>query len=298
MSSCQELGGARRHVGHEEGPRRLGGALQRQGELLLVDRAQQRLRRGRVELHQVVEGEHQRLDALGAFAVRLLERGEEARLGLAVEGVEDLGDQLVRVAPLRLVEVRHELDAQGLLDPLEHVLLHALHAQHAVDDVEREILGQDRQHAGRLLLPDLGEHHRDGLRVFVLQVVGEHVVVHVGELLPHVAARRPADLLHDLDDTLGRQIGLQQPLGVVEIAHHGARGRHLADEFEHEHLDRVGFERAEMRHGDRDRRGSRRHRGLSRPARRTSRRAAASAWRRARDPSGCGSCPRTSCSGP
>ena len=103
-----------------------------------------------------------------------------------------------------------------------------------VDDVERELLGQDREHARGMLRADLREHDRDGLRVFVLEVVREHLLLHVGELLPHVAAGRPADLLHDAGDALGRQVLLQQPLGRVEVAEQRAGGRQPADEFEHQ----------------------------------------------------------------
>ena len=88
-------------------------------------------------LHQVVEGEHQRLDALGGLAVVLFQRGHEARLGLAVEIVEDFRHHLVGVAAAGLRQARHEFGAQRLLDALQHLLLHRLHLQHAVDDVER-----------------------------------------------------------------------------------------------------------------------------------------------------------------
>ena len=94
-------------------------------------------------------------------------------------------------------QVRHELGAQGLLDLVEDLALHRLHAQHAHHAFQREVLGQRRQHARGVLGLDLGQHHRDGLRVFVLQVVGEHRLVHVAELVPHGAAGRTADLLHD-----------------------------------------------------------------------------------------------------
>ena len=203
----QHLGGARRHVGQEELAHRLGGALERDGELVLFDVAHQRLRRSGVELGQIVEGEHQGLDALGAFAIVLLERGQEPRLGLPVEIVEDLGHHFVRVAPAGLRQVRHEFGAQRLLDALQDFLLHRLHAQHAVDHIEREIFRQDGEHARGVFRADLRQHHGDGLRIFVLQIVGEHLLLHVGELLPHVAAGRPADFLHDVADPLGRQIG-------------------------------------------------------------------------------------------
>src|SRR5215510_7051623 len=202
-------GGARRHVAQEELAHRLGRSLQRDRELVLVDVAHQCLRRAGIELHQIVEGEHQVLDALGGLPVLLLERRHEARLGLAIEGIEDLRHLLMGVAPTGLREARHELGAQRLLDPLDDLLLDRLHPQHAADDVEREFARQDGEDAGGMLGPDLAEHHREGLRVLVLQIVSEDVLLDVGELLPHVSAGRSADLLHDAANPLGRQVLLQ-----------------------------------------------------------------------------------------
>src|SRR4249919_1104268 len=48
-----------------------------------------------VEPHQVVEGEHQRLDALSGLAVGLFQRGHEPGFGLAIEVVEDFRHHLV-----------------------------------------------------------------------------------------------------------------------------------------------------------------------------------------------------------
>ena len=89
-----------------------------------------------------------------------------------------------------------------------------------------EILGQRGEHARRVLGPDLREHHRDGLRVFVLQIVGEHRLVHVAELVPHGAAGRAADLLHQAVDLFLRQNGGEHALGLFERAHDRARARH------------------------------------------------------------------------
>ncbi len=98
----------------------------------------------------------------------------------------------------------------------------------------------------------LRQHHRDGLRVFVLEIVGENLFLHVGELFPHVAAGGAADLVHDAVDALRRQVLLQQALGGVEIAHQRARGRHARDEFEQHVLDRVDLDGAERRHFQRE----------------------------------------------
>ena len=99
-------------------------ALERQRQLVLLDMAQQRLDRTGIELAQILEGEHQGLDAFGAVAAAFFQRGDEAAFGLAVEIVEDFGHLLVRVALGGAREVGHELDAQGLLDLVENVLLH------------------------------------------------------------------------------------------------------------------------------------------------------------------------------
>jgi hypothetical protein len=93
--------------------------------------------------------------------------------------------------------------------------------------------------------PDLGKHDGNRLRVLVLEVVREHLFLHVGELLPHVAAGGTADLVHDRADPLGRQILLQQAFGGLVAAHERARGRHAGDEFKQEIFDDVGFDRAD-----------------------------------------------------
>ena len=131
-------------------------------------------------------------------AAAFFQRGQEAAFGLAVEIVEDFGHVLMGVALGGAREVRHEFDAQRLFDLVENVLLHAFHAQHALHDFEREFFRQRAQHAGGMFRLDLGQHDGDGLRIFVLQVVGQNGFVHVGELVPHGAAGRTADFLHDL----------------------------------------------------------------------------------------------------
>jgi hypothetical protein len=162
-----------------------------------------------VELGQIVEREHQSLDAFGALAVFLFERGDEAGFRLPVEIIEDLRHHLVSVAAARLRQVGHELGAQRLLDPLQDFFLHRLHAQHAVDHVERQFLRENGEHARGVLRADLRQHHGDGLRIFVLEIVGEHLFLDVGELLPHVAAGGAANFFHDVADPLGWQVLMQ-----------------------------------------------------------------------------------------
>ena len=104
---------------------------------------------------------------------------------------------LVAVALGGARQVGHEFGAQGLLDLVEDFALHGSMRSMRLTHFQGEVLGQGRQHAGGVLRLDLGQHHRDGLRVFVLQIVGEHVFVHVAELVPHGATGRTADFLHD-----------------------------------------------------------------------------------------------------
>ena len=85
------------------------------------------------------------------FAVFLFQRGDEPGFGLPVEAVEDFRHHLVGVAAAGLRQVRHEFEPQCLLNALDHFLLHRFHLQHAVDDVERHVFGQDRQHARGVL---------------------------------------------------------------------------------------------------------------------------------------------------
>ena len=86
---------------------------------------------------------------------------------------------------------------------------------------------------------DLRQHDGDGLRVFVLQIVGQHLLIHVGQLVPHGAAGRTADLLHDgVDLVLAHDLG-QQALGAVEGTDQRAGGGNLFGEFDEQSFDQV-----------------------------------------------------------
>ena len=182
------------------------------------------------------------------FAAALFQRGEEAVLGLAVEIVEDLRHHFMGVALRGARQIRHEFDAQGLFDLVENVLLHRFHAQHALHHFEGELLRQGAEHAGGVLGLDLGQHHRDGLRIFVLQIVGENGFVHVGELVPHGAAGRTADFLHDHADLVGLDEALEQPLGGFVGAHQRAGRGDLRHELDQELFDQARADRAEVGH--------------------------------------------------
>ena len=148
--------------------------------------------------------------------------GEEARLGLTVEGVEDLGHELVRVAPARLRDRGHELGAQRLLDVFERFLLHRLHAQHAVDDVDREVVREDREHARGMVGAQARQDDGDGLRVFAAQVVRQDLGLDMRQPLPHAPAGGALDVRHDRGDLLaGKDLG-EKLLGAVETAGDGA----------------------------------------------------------------------------
>jgi hypothetical protein len=116
-----------------------------------------------IELGQVLEGEHERPDAIGGFLVALLQQLQEAGLGRAVEQIENLGHDLVIVAAVAAREVGHELRAQGALDVAQHVFLHELHAQHAHDRLDRRLLGQAGQDPRGVLGADARQDQSDGL---------------------------------------------------------------------------------------------------------------------------------------
>ncbi len=111
------------------------------------------------------------------------------------------------------------------------------HLQHAVDAVERQVFRQDGEHARGVFGPQFRQHDRDGLRIFVLEIVREHFFLNVGELFPHVAAGGAADFFHDAADAFLRQILLEQAFGGVVVAEQRARRRHAADEFQQQLLD-------------------------------------------------------------
>ena len=95
-------------------------------------------------------------------------------------------------------QVRHEFAAQGALDIVDYFFLYRFHPQHAVDDFQGKCLWEGRQHAGRVIWADLGDDDRNRLRIFVLEIVGEDMLVHISELVPHRSSGRAAQLFHDL----------------------------------------------------------------------------------------------------
>ncbi len=149
-------------------------------------------------------------------------------------------------------QIGHEFRAQRLLHALDDFLLDSFHLQHAIDAVERKVFRKNREHARGVFGAQFRENDRDCLRVFVLEIVRQHLFLDVRELLPHVAACGTADLVHDAADALGGEVLLEQPFGSVVVAEQCTGGRHAADEFEQELLDGISFDRAERRHHDGD----------------------------------------------
>jgi hypothetical protein len=175
------------------------------------------------------------------------------RISVCAEAASSLiRHYLVRVAAARLRNVGHEFGAQRLFDALDDFLLHRFHLQHAVDAVERHFFGQNSENARGVLRAQLGEHYGHRLRVFVLEIVRQHLFLHVGELFPHVAAGGAADFVHDAGDAILRQELPEQALGRVVIAEQRAGGRQTADEFKQKLFDLFGIDGAERGHDDGD----------------------------------------------
>ena len=151
-----------------------------------------------------------------------------------------------------MAQRRHEFGAQGGLDLFEDFLLHRVEVEHALDHIHRELLGQRGEHLAGVVGGDLGEHHRDGLRVFVLEVGGEDVLLHVGELLPHVAAGGSADFFHDRIDAIGRKEAQQKALRRFGIAGDGAFRADGGDELGKQRVEHLLGDRAHAHHGARE----------------------------------------------
>jgi hypothetical protein len=162
---------------------------------------------------------------------------------------EDLGHDLVVVAAMGARQVRHELRAQGLLDIVKDVLLHHLHAQHPHQRLDRGLLGQARQHPGGVLGADLGQDDRDGLRVLVLEVRGEHVLIDVAELVPDRTSGRTADVLHDRGHLARLEELAEQALGGLIAADQAAGAAEAQGEVAEQGLDHLAGDNAEARHG-------------------------------------------------
>src|SRR5690606_35729156 len=93
------------------------------------------------------------------------------------------------------------------------------------------------------------QDHSNGLGIFVLEIGREHVGLHVGKLLPHVAAGRPTDFLHDGIDLVLAEEAQQQALGGVGIARQRPVGRNGGDELDHQVVEHFLGDRAQAHHG-------------------------------------------------
>jgi hypothetical protein len=162
--------------------------------------------------------------------------------------VEDFGHHLVRVDTAGLGQVRHEFGAQGLFDAFQDVLLDGFHVQHAHDDFHGEAFRQQGENAAGMVFLDLGQDHGDGLRVFVLEVVGEHLFVHVAELVPHGAAGGAADFFHDHGDAVFIEALQQKALGGGVGADQRTGIGNGVGEVDEQAFHEVGPDGAQVRH--------------------------------------------------
>ena len=127
--------------------------------------------------------------------MRSSKRGHELGFVGAIEIIKNFRHSLMRVAAIGARQIAHELVAQSPFDIVENVFLHRLHTQHACDNFHRKAFRQLRQHARGVVGLDLGDHDRDRLRIFVLQIGGENGFIDVGQLVPHRACRRGREYL-------------------------------------------------------------------------------------------------------
>ena len=225
-----------------------GRALERDRQFGLLHGAQEGLDSAGIQFHEILEDEHQGLDLFSRIAVALLERGQEPALRVAIEIVEDFGHHLEGIAPVGTGKIAHELGPQGLLDTVENLLLHHFHVQHANDHFHGEGFRKDAQHHRGMIRLDLGQHHGDGLGIFVLEVIRQDLLTHVAELVPHGASGRPPDLLHDVVDPFLADRLEQEPLRALVGADQRAARRDLLDELTEQPLHGVGANVPEAGH--------------------------------------------------
>jgi len=154
----------------------------------------------------------------------------------------------MRVAPLRPREIGHEFGLQRRFDLGEHFLLHRIHAQHPLHHIDRDVARQHAQHAGGMVGLQLGKNDRDGLRIFVLQIAREHAFADIGQLVPHRASRRAANILHDLlHPIFGHDPG-EQPFGSLQRAVTGFHRSDVAGKLGEQMFDHRCGNPAELRH--------------------------------------------------
>ena len=166
---------------------------------------------------EVLEGEHEGADLLRGVAVQLVERRQEARTSVCRSNA-------LKTSAIALCASRRDVCEtvvtnsvfKRFLDVLERFLLDVFHLQHTVHHIDRELVRKDREDARGMIRPDAGEDDGNGLRILVAQIVCEHVRVDVGQALPHAAACRSLDLVHERLDLLRRQDLRQELRGPVE----------------------------------------------------------------------------------
>ena len=105
-----------------------------------------------------------------------------------------------------------------------------------------------RMESTRAFGADSRQDHGDRLGVFVLQIVGQHGLVYVAELVPRCPPNRAADLLHDLRHTLTGQRALKQPFGVLVVADQVPCGAKIVGKLNTDSLNSFGAYGAELRH--------------------------------------------------
>jgi hypothetical protein len=103
----QAEAGPLRHVGDELVADLVLDALERHGQVLVVDRAQQDLHGAVLELRHVLEHEHPRPHLLRELGAALLEALEDQPLGVAVAVVDDVHERLQATHGGGLVGLEH-----------------------------------------------------------------------------------------------------------------------------------------------------------------------------------------------
>src|SRR5690606_30144822 len=190
----QHLAGTLRHVRVNVFLQIVPGALERQGQVLHLDLAQDALDRAAVQVDVDLEGEHQLADFLGDLGVLILQPVEDLALGGAVDRGEHF-DQVLRAADRRvfLRDDRGHAHLQDFLDALDDLRRGAVHRGDAHRHVHLELVREVGHHLGGLGGRQVREHQGDRLRLLALQEIGELARVRLAQELERLGRDGHAD---------------------------------------------------------------------------------------------------------
>src|SRR3569833_1177202 len=220
------------------------GTLQREDQRIGRDLAQQRLYTAVVDLFEIVEHEHEVLDALREIGIDLLDRVHHVRALGRVHEIEDVRSGLAAADRGRLhVVVAGELPLEDLVELLERARMHALEARDAHQYVGAQPVRKQGQDLRGVIAVEIGEDDGDDLRVLEPDDLGHRARVHPLERLEALARRAGDDAIHEIARLF---IAERRHLDIADVVFDTAAERGLIAHG----LDELAPHRLALRGGD------------------------------------------------